>query len=416
MPDKKQGNEPRKPGNWNREQAQHLLSRAGFGGTPAEVEALRQAGRERAVDHLLRFPETASSESRPAWVREPWVDTEARLPDIPREEQTKRHVATRIRYRQEMDDLRLWWLERMVRTAHPLQEKLVLFWHWHFPTAQAKVFISQAHFVQNALYRTHAAGNFRSLVRAVTVDPGMLLYLDGNTNTAGHPNENYARELMELFTLGIGNYTEQDIREGARALSGWQLDGLTPQFRSEKHDAGEKSFLGRQGTLTWAVVYPEFRFSQNLKLVAQMIGAEFPTRIYYVELPGFDTHATQANRHAALLQELSEGLGSFLHDLHKQGHLNRTLVMTFSEFGRRVAENRSGGTDHGAGSMLFLAGGGVRGGFHGAAPDLDDLQAGDLKHQADFRSIYATVLEQWLGARAEPILGARYPTLQLFRA
>ena len=184
--------------------------------------------------------------------------------------------------------------------------------------------------------------------------------------------------------------------------------------------SGAQSFYGRLQEAVRhyqsAVVYPEFRFSQNLKLVAQMIAAEFPTRIYYVELPGFDTHATQANRHAALLQELSEGLGSFLHDLHKQGHLGRTLVMTFSEFGRRVAENRSGGTDHGAGSMLFLAGGGVRGGFYGTTPDLNDLQSGDLKHHVDFRSVYATVLEQWLGARAEPILGARYPTMPLFKA
>ncbi|MBM3947538.1 MAG: DUF1501 domain-containing protein, partial [SAR202 cluster bacterium] len=182
--------------------------------------------------------------------------------------------------------------------------------------------------------------------------------------------------------------------------------------------SGAQSFYGRleeaMRRYRSAVVYPEFRFSQNLKLVAQMITAEFPTRIYYVELPGFDTHAAQSNRHAALLQELSEGLGSFLHDLHKQGHLQRTLVVTFSEFGRRVAENRSGGTDHGAGSMLFLAGGGVKGGFYGTAPDLEDLQSGDLKHQVDFRSVYATVLEQWLGAGSEPILGSRFPTLPLF--
>ena len=251
MSGKKHDNEPRKPAGWNRQQAQHLLSRAGFGGSPAGVEALRKLGREGAVDHLLRYPQTARSEARPTWVREPWVDTEARLPGLSREEQTKRHVATRIRYRQEMDDLRAWWLKRMVKTEHPLQEKLVLFWHWHFPTAQAKVFISQAHFVQNELYRTHAAGNFRTLVRAVTLDPGMLLYLDGNTNTAGRPNENYARELMELFTLGIGSYTEPDVREGARALSGWKLEGLTPRFQSAEHDAGDKTFLGRRGALTW---------------------------------------------------------------------------------------------------------------------------------------------------------------------
>lgn len=165
-----------------------------------------------------------------------------------------------------------------------------------------------------------------------------------------------------------------------------------------------------------AVAYPEFRFSQSLKLVAQMISAELPTRLYYVELGGFDTHATQANRHAALLQELSEGLGAFLHDLHQQGHLDRTLVMTFSEFGRRVAENRSGGTDHGAGSMMLLAGGNVTPGVHGRQPDLADLDSGDLKHQLDFRSVFATVLKGWLGTDPAPILQGQFPTLPLFRS
>lgn len=165
-----------------------------------------------------------------------------------------------------------------------------------------------------------------------------------------------------------------------------------------------------------AVKYPEFRFSQSLRLAAQMIAAELPTRLYYVELSGFDTHATQPNRHAALLQELSEGLGAFLRDLRAQGHLDRTLVMTFSEFGRRVAENQSGGTDHGAGSLLFLAGGQVQGGLYGAAPDLDDLDRGDLKHQIDFRALYQTVLTGWLRAPVDPSLGVPAAPLPLFKS
>lgn len=165
-----------------------------------------------------------------------------------------------------------------------------------------------------------------------------------------------------------------------------------------------------------AVNYPEFRFSQSLKLVSQMISAELPTRLYYVELSGFDTHATQAGRHAALLQELSEGLGAFLHDLHGQGHLDRTLVLTFSEFGRRVAENRSGGTDHGAGNSMLLAGGPVKPGIHGQAPNLEDLDSGDLKHQVDFRSVFGTVLQGWLGTDPEPILKGRFPAVSLFKS
>lgn len=176
-----------------------------------------------------------------------------------------------------------------------------------------------------------------------------------------------------------------------------------------------KHLEGALGSYRSAVSYPEYRFSQSLKLIAQMISAELPTRIYYVELNGFDTHAAQPNRHAALLQELSEGLGAFLHDLHEQGHLGRTLVMTFSEFGRRVAENRGGGTDHGAGNMLFLAGGGVRPGIHGPAPNLGNLDAGDLRHQVDFRALYATVLQEWLGTNPERILPGSFPTLPLLK-
>lgn len=232
---------------WSRRHAAHLLSRAGFGGRPEEVAELHGLGREKAVDHLLHQTETAEELPRPEWVVEPWVDTEARLPGLSREEQTRRHVSTRLRYRQELEQLKLWWLERMVRTGQPLREKMTLFWHWHFPTGHGKVFISQAHWAQNELCRRHALGNFRGLARAVTLDPAMMLYLDSHTNHREQPNENYARELMELFTLGIGNYSEADIKEAARALSGWSLDGLTPKLALDAHDRGPKRVFGQTG-------------------------------------------------------------------------------------------------------------------------------------------------------------------------
>lgn len=160
-----------------------------------------------------------------------------------------------------------------------------------------------------------------------------------------------------------------------------------------------------------ATEYAPFNFSQSLKVVAQMIAAEVPTRVYYVSLGGFDTHTTQAGRHAGLLQELSQGLGSFVADLKALGHLDRTLVMTFSEFGRRVAENEQQGTDHGTANVMFLAGGKVKAGIHGGLPDLNDLDDGDLKFQIDFRSVYATVLKGWFGADAKKILGAEFKPL-----
>jgi len=211
---------------------------------------LAKLGRVQAVEKLLGFDQTPDSFPAPSWLMDPWRDTQARLPALSREEQTKRHVSTILRYRSEMDDLRLWWLRRMVVTRRPLEEKMVLFWHWHFPTAQAKVNISQTHYMQNDLFRKHAAGNFRQLIHAVTVDPGMLMYLDGHQNLQGQPNENYARELMELFTMGIGPYTEQDIQEAARGLTGWLLDGITPQFHPSAHDGGVKTVFGKTGAFT----------------------------------------------------------------------------------------------------------------------------------------------------------------------
>ena len=160
--------------------------------------------------------------------------------------------------------------------------------------------------------------------------------------------------------------------------------------------------------------YMPFNFSQSLKVVAQMITADVPTRVYYVSLGGFDTHSTQVGRHAGLLQELSQGLGSFIADLKSMGHLDRTLVMTFSEFGRRVAENEQQGTDHGTAGVMFLAGGPVKAGIHGDRPDLSDLDEGDLKFKTDFRSVYSTVLKEWLKADAKKVLGSEFKTLPLF--
>ena len=160
-----------------------------------------------------------------------------------------------------------------------------------------------------------------------------------------------------------------------------------------------------------AAEYAPFNFSQSLKVVAQMIAAEVPTRVYYVSLGGFDTHTTQAGRHAGLLQELSQGISSFVADLKALGHLDRTLVMTFSEFGRRVGENEQQGTDHGTAGVMFLAGGAVQGGIHGTRPDLSDLDDGDLKFKTDFRSVYATVLKDWFGADAKKVLGAEFKPL-----
>jgi uncharacterized protein (DUF1800 family) len=250
---------------WDEKAAAHLLSRAGFGGTPEEVARLAAMPMEAGVDTLLGEAAADPGPEPPGWVKEPWVNTERRYADTPREKAAESHRATRRRYASELNQLRAWWLAEMIRTPAPLREVMTLFWHGHFATATAKVMISQAIYQQNATFRRLALGPFRSLLRAVTLDPAMMMYLDLEESDRARPNENYARELMELFTLGIGNYTERDIKEAARALSGWTLnappgtpargknapdtprdfarDGLVPTFVPARHDSGTKTIF-----------------------------------------------------------------------------------------------------------------------------------------------------------------------------
>lgn len=157
-----------------------------------------------------------------------------------------------------------------------------------------------------------------------------------------------------------------------------------------------------------AVQYPNHNLARKLQNIAQLIDAGLSTRIYYVSLDGFDTHSTQLGGHAALLRELAESVGAFIADLTGRGHADRVVVMSFSEFGRRVRENGSQGTDHGAAAPLFLAGGKVKSGAIGKHPSLTDLDEGDLKHHTDFRQVYATLLDQWLKCPSEAVLGKKF--------
>jgi len=157
------------------------------------------------------------------------------------------------------------------------------------------------------------------------------------------------------------------------------------------------------------------RLGAELRLVAAMIAARLPTRVFYVSLGGFDTHANQRGRHDNLMTILSKGLAAFLEDLKAQSLLDRVVVLAFSEFGRRVKENASRGTDHGVAGPMLLFGGGVRGGLHGAHPSLTDLVNGDLAMTSDFRQVYATVLDDWLGISSGEVLGKDWGWLPLFQ-
>jgi len=243
------------------EQARHLLLRAGFGGTPAQIEAIAALGAERAVDYLVDVEDVSfAAPSADAFDRDilrPYTQAEqAAINEARRrrDENTLAEVRARRQQaqredRRQMRRVQLWWLERMIETPRPLEEKLTLFWHGHFATSYRTIENSYHMYQQNQLFRRHALGNFGELLFWIIRDPAMLAYLDNNDSRVGQPNENLARELMELFSLGVGNYTERDIKEGARALTGYTFRDDEFVFVENNHDRGRKSILGVAGDL-----------------------------------------------------------------------------------------------------------------------------------------------------------------------
>jgi len=240
-------------GPWNERLAGHLLRRAGFGGSPADVARLAGGSMNAAVDTLVRF-DAAALPADPELADERYSRQDLMLL---RQQQVGansdqitmlKKQANQLRAKNRMTAQR-WWLDRMIATPAPLQEKLTLFWHGHFTSSWEKGTTTQALVDQNQLFRRNALGNVRDLTLAVSKDVAMLRYLDNTQNVKAHPNENYARELMELFTLGIGNYSENDVRESARAFTGWSIDRQsgTAVFLPQRHDDGSKTFLGQTG-------------------------------------------------------------------------------------------------------------------------------------------------------------------------
>ncbi|TAG76664.1 MAG: DUF1800 domain-containing protein, partial [Burkholderiales bacterium] len=225
------------------DEARHLLGRTSFAAQPSEIAEFAKLTRAQAVDRLLA--ETRRTAAYPA---PQWATSYVRIyrPEMSQEERQK---AQRREQVERGLELRAWWTAEMLSTPSPLTEKMTLFWHNHFATSQVKVRVAQLMYRQNVLLRQYALGNFGALLREISKDPAMLIYLDGAQNRKGMPNENFAREVMELFTLGEGNYGEQDIKEVARAFSGWSidLDAGEFRFRRPQHDEGEKTIFGQRG-------------------------------------------------------------------------------------------------------------------------------------------------------------------------
>ncbi len=225
--------------------AHHLLARTGFSPTDAEVRALAPLTRGDAVRRLL-------DDTRRTAVTPPPVSATDTAPlRVPRGETATEEQRKEFRQRQIREGLELrgWWIREMFVTPSPLTERMTLFWHNHFVSAQPKVRVSRLMYRQNVTLRANALGNFGAFLHAIAKDPAMLVYLDGVQNRKGAPNENFAREVMELFTLGEGHYGEQDVKEAARAFTGWSIDRDTGEFvfRRFLHDDGTKTVLGQRG-------------------------------------------------------------------------------------------------------------------------------------------------------------------------
>jgi uncharacterized protein (DUF1800 family) len=209
---------------WDLRRVGHLYRRAAFGATTAQLQAGLRARPDELVAALLSG---ASGLDAFDGRMEPLAQT--------------------IRRSNNATNLSAWWLSRMLHSPHPLQEKMTLFWHNHFATSNFKVQSSRHMLTQYAMLRRHSLGSFATLLRETSTDPAMLIWLDGRGSTRGNPNENYAREVMELFSLGVGNYTEADVRQAARAFTGWDVRNNAAVFDRGRFDSGVKTVLGRRG-------------------------------------------------------------------------------------------------------------------------------------------------------------------------
>jgi hypothetical protein len=262
-------------GEWTYARAAHLLERAGFGATPEEIARVAAMTPTHAVDWLVDYERTGNGALAPfdeSGIWDPGMDpfppSRAEAVRLARQhgeglgekvlpagaQRRLQPVVDKFFYSLiangvETQRLGLWWANRMLTTRRPLEEKLTLFWHGHFATGENKVRDYRMMLRQNLMFRAGASGSFRDLLVGLLKDPAMLVYLDNGENVKAHPNENFGRELLELFTMGVGNYSERDVREAARAFTGWTNDVLVFKLDAEQHDAGQKTFLGRTGPL-----------------------------------------------------------------------------------------------------------------------------------------------------------------------
>ena len=274
--------------------ARHLLGRTGFAASNEDIRLFATLSRADAADRLVKSASasTVAVTPPPAWVND--------KPIAPAQRQAmsqEERMAEQRRNVEHAFELREWWFREMLTTPSPLAEKMTLFWHNHFATSQQKVRFTPLMYRQNVLLRRNALGNFGTLLREMGRDPAMLIYLDGVNSRKEQPNENFAREVMELFTIGEGNYSERDIKEAARAFTGWSVDRESGEFMFRRgiHDYGNKTVLGKTGNFDGDQVFDV--------LLNKPEAAQFITRKLWKEFVSNTADDQEIVRLAAIFRE-----------------------------------------------------------------------------------------------------------------
>jgi uncharacterized protein (DUF1800 family) len=289
------------------DEARHLLVRTGFDARLDKVDEYARLSRREAVERELSSLRQAPGVAPPAWVNTWEPRGRARSMSAEERQQYQRELVARGL------ELRGWWLNEMLTTDSPLTERMTLFWHNHFTSSLQKVRSPVLMYRQNLLLRRYAGGSFAELLHAVSKDAAMLVYLDTAANRRGQPNENFAREVMELFTLGEGHYTEQDVKEAARAFTGWSIEPETGEFRFRPflHDAGEKTVFGRSGDLDGdAVLDLLLARPETSRFVAAKLWREFVS-----PAPADERERAELERAARTFRETGYSIRAVLRDL-----------------------------------------------------------------------------------------------------
>lgn len=227
----------------NFDEARNIVSKTSIGTSPIEINNILNLNTNQGIDNIVNSSANQAELTPPEWVNQ-------NLEDYSKKGLTpEQKKVIRQKFNKQERELKLWWYRQMITTKSPLTERMTLFWHNHFTSSTKKVRIPKLMYNQNVLLRKNSLGNFKTLLHEISKDPAMLLYLDNQQNRKNKPNENFAREVMELFTLGEGKYTEKDIKEAARAFTGWKINRETGEYFFDKktHDNKNKTFMGKTG-------------------------------------------------------------------------------------------------------------------------------------------------------------------------